>query len=133
MANHRSALASLAALFPRKSLLLTAASIALSCPMLLAQTTPGPAAPSSPTTDAPPAPSFDVATIKPHPSAGDPSWIGIRNTPDGVEGAFVTIPILIQRAYGLRSADQVSGGPVWTKNERYDIQAKMSEVEMAEM
>jgi len=112
---------------------LTAASIAFSCPMLLAQTTAPAAAPSSPMTDAPPASSFDVATIKPHPSDGDPSWIGIRNTPDGVEGAFVTIPILIQRAYGLRSADQVSAGPEWTKNERFDIQAKMSEVEMAEM
>jgi uncharacterized protein (TIGR03435 family) len=86
-----------------------------------------------PTTAAPPAPSFDVATIKPHPSDGVPSWIGIRNTPDGIEGAFVTLPILIQRAYGLRSADQVSGGPEWSRNERFDIQAKMSEAEMAGM
>jgi uncharacterized protein (TIGR03435 family) len=114
-------------------LLINAASIALACPMLLAQTNIAPAAPSSPTTDASPAPSFDVATIKPNPSAEPTSWMGIRNMPDGIEGAFVTVPILIQRAYGLRSADQVSGGPDWTKNERFDIQAKMSEADMAEM
>jgi uncharacterized protein (TIGR03435 family) len=82
------------------------------------------------------APSFDVATIKPHSPEGDPSslsWIGIRNTPEGVEGALVTIQSLIQHAYGLRSKDQVSGGPEWARNERFDIQAKMSETEMAEM
>lgn len=112
---------------------LTAASIAFSSPRLLAQTTAPPAASSSPMTDAPPAPSFDVATIKPHPSEGDPSWIGIRNTPDGVEGAVVTIQSLIQRAYGLRSKDQVSGGPEWARNDLFDIQAKMSEAEAAEM
>ena len=121
--------------FPRKSILLTAASIALTCPMLLAQTAPAPAAPSSqaPTAAASPAPTFDVATIKPNPSAEPTSWMGIRNTPDGIEGAFVTVPILIQRAYGLRSTDQVSGGPEWARTERFDIQAKMSETEMAEM
>src|ERR1035441_9862188 len=121
--------------FGRKSVLLTAACIALACPMLLAQTTPAPTASSSPTltATASPAPAFDVATIKPNPSAEPTSWMGIRNTPDGIEGAFVTIPMLIQRAYGLRSADQVSGGPEWARNERFDIQAKMSETKMAEM
>ena len=79
------------------------------------------------------APAFDVATIKPHPSEGDTSWIGVRNTPDGVEGAVVTIQSLIQRAYGLRSKDQVSGGPEWARIERFDIQAKMSEADIAEM
>jgi uncharacterized protein (TIGR03435 family) len=108
----------------RRSLLPVAAAIALACPALLAQTT----------ANATPAPAFDVATIKPHPSSvADPSWIGVRNTPDGVEGALVTVPVLVQRAYGLRSPDQVSGGPEWARNQRFDIQAKMSEAEMAEM
>jgi uncharacterized protein (TIGR03435 family) len=117
--------------FAKKSLILTAASIAFACPMLLAQAASSP----TPTANATPAPSFDVATIKPHPTSGGGTmdWIGIRNTPDGIEGAFVTIPILIQRAYGLRSADQVTGGPEWAKTERFDIQAKMSEAEMATM
>ena len=122
MANHPAALASFAVLFPRKSLLLTAASIAFLCPILPAQSGLAPAAPS-----------FDVATIKPNLSTEPTSWMGIRNTPDGIEGAFVTIPSLIQRAYGLRSTDQVSGGPDWAKNERFDIQAKIGEAAMAEM
>ena len=109
----------------RRSLLPAAAAIALACPALLAQTTPA--------ANSTPAPSFDVATVKLHPSSEpDPSWIGVRNTEDGIE-AFATVPILIQRAYGLRSPDQVSGGPEWANNERFDIQAKMSEAEMAEM
>jgi uncharacterized protein (TIGR03435 family) len=83
-----------------------------------------------------PAPAFDVATIKPHSPEVDPSSlsrIGIWNTPEGVEGALVTIQSLIQHAYGLRSKDQVSGGREWARNELFDIQAKMSEAEMAEM
>ena len=121
--------------FGRKSVLLTAACIALACPMLLAQAAPAPAAPSSPTPTATtsPAPTFDVATIKPNPSAEPTSWMGIRNMPYGIDAAFVTLPMLIQRAYGLRSKDQVSGGPEWARNELFDIQAKMSEAEMAEM
>src|ERR1035437_104571 len=71
-------------------LLITAASIALACPMLLAQTTPAPAAPSSPTTDAPPAPSFDAATIKPHSPEARSSWLGIRATPDGLNAISAT-------------------------------------------
>jgi uncharacterized protein (TIGR03435 family) len=133
MANHHPTFALLTAALPRKSKFLTAGLIALSCSMLLPQTAPAPVASSPTTTDASPAPSFDVATIKPHSLEGAPSWIGIRNTPDGVEGAFVSIPILIQRAYGLRSADQVSGGPEWAKNERFDIQAKMSDADIADM
>jgi uncharacterized protein (TIGR03435 family) len=101
--------------------ILAAASIAFG-PMLFAQATAAPAAPS-----------FDVGTIKPHPSDGDSSWIGIRITPDGFEGASATIPILIQRAYGLRSIDQVSGCPEWAKNERLDIRAKMSDEDIADM
>ncbi|MGP8258358.1 MAG: TIGR03435 family protein [Acidobacteriaceae bacterium] len=121
--------------FSCKSLLLAAASIALACPMLFAQTTPAPAAGSLPpsTVAATPTPSFDVATIKLSPPEGNQLWIGIRNNPDGVEGAFVTIPMLIQRAYGLRSADQVTGIPAWAKDLHFDIQAKMSEADIAEM
>ena len=87
----------------------------------------------SPAAIATPAPSFDVAAIKLHPpSEPDPPWIGVRNTPDGVE-AFATVAVLIQRAYGLRSPDQVSGAPQWAKTDHFDVQAKISEAEMAEM
>jgi uncharacterized protein (TIGR03435 family) len=115
------------------TLVLSTASIAFYRPILLAQTTSAPTAAPSPTTEALPLPSFDVATIRPSPSAEPPSWMGIRNTPNGIEGAFVTIPMLVQRAHGLRSTDQVFGGPEWAKTERFDVQAKISEAEMAKM
>jgi uncharacterized protein (TIGR03435 family) len=94
-----------------------------------------PAAPSSLTTADPSAPSFDVATIKPHLASAPETmnWMGIRNNPDGIDAASATLPMLIQRAYGLVSADQVSGGPEWAKNERFDIQAKMSDADIAHM
>jgi uncharacterized protein (TIGR03435 family) len=41
--------------------------------------------------------------------------------------------MLIQRAYGLLSNDQVSGAPEWAKTDRFDIQAKMSETDIAQM
>jgi uncharacterized protein (TIGR03435 family) len=115
--------------FPRKSLLLTAASIALACPMLLAQNTPAPAA-VPPTTIATPAPSFDVATIKPH--QGAIRGMGLWDLPDGVSGT-VSIVMLVSNAYDLRTLDQVSGGPDWVKSDSFDIQAKMSEADIADL
>ena len=119
--------------FPRKSLLLTAAWIALACPMAFAQGGPASGAVSSPTTSATPAPSFDVATIKPHASGIRSSWIGIMDTPDGVNASSTTLTALMQYAYGLRNEDQVSGAPDWARADRFDVQAKMSAVDIAEM
>ena len=118
--------------FGRKSVLLTAACIALACPMLLAQTTPAPAASSSPAASATTssAPSFDVATIKPH--QGIFQMMGLEYQPDGFAGT-VKLSMLVQYAYGLRSEDQVSGAPDWAKTDWFDIQAKMSETDIAEM
>lgn len=81
------------------------------------------------------APAFDVATIKPSAASGTGpvDWMGIRNDADGIDAQFVTLPMLIQRAYGLRSADQISGGPEWARDARFDVRAKMSEAELAEM
>jgi uncharacterized protein (TIGR03435 family) len=118
--------------FSRKSLLLTAASIALTSPMLLAQGSPAPGAVSSPTptTNATPAPAFDVATIKPHP--GMALRRGLVYQPDGYTGT-VTLSMLVQYAYGLRTEDQVTGVPDWAKNEWFDIQAKMGAADIVEM
>jgi len=121
--------------FPGISFLLTAAWIALASPILLAQSNsvPGAASSPTPTTNATSAPSFDVATIKPNSSSEPVSWMGIRNTPDGIEAAFVTLPMLVQRAYGLRTSDQVSGAPKWATSDRFDVEAKMSEADVAVM
>jgi len=102
-------------------------------PVLLAQTTPAPAAPSSPTTDATPAPSFDAATIKPHSPEARSSWVGIRDTPDGLNAISTTLQNLIHSAYGLQIFDQISGAPDWAKADMFDMQAKMSETDIAGM
>jgi uncharacterized protein (TIGR03435 family) len=110
----------------RRILLLTAAAIVLACPMLLAQTTPA---------STPPAPTFDVATIKPIPPDGRPThgWVGLRNTPDGMEAAYQNLPELLCYAYGyksLRFDGQVTGLPDWAVTQKYDIAAKISAADM---
>ncbi len=122
--------------FSRRSLLPTAAWIALACPMAFAQgsSASGAASPPTPTPtttmNATPAPSFDVATIK--PQTGMMRFIGLMNTPDGTHGTG-TLSMLMQYAYGLLSEDQVTGGPEWVKEDRFDIQAKMSGADAAAM
>lgn len=118
---------------PRKYLVFATAWVVLGCPMAFAQGTAVSGAVSTPSANATasPAPSFDVATIKPHP--GMLTMIGVMNTPDGVDGSAATLPLLIQYAYGLRTEDQVSGGPDWAKTDRFDVHAKMSEADIAAM
>jgi len=111
-------------------LLIAVASIAFACPMLLAQTTPTPAAPSSPGTDAVPEPSFDVATIKPHRDGR--GLQGPHPTLDGFVAAS-SLQGLVRSAYSHEFGDQVSGGPEWAKTDFYDVQAKMSEADIVEM
>lgn len=70
-------------------------------------------------------PQFDVATIKPN-SEKDNRFI----MPGGPQGGTyratgVTLKMLIMYAYGVPAAFQVSGGPSWVGNERWDIQAKV--------
>jgi uncharacterized protein (TIGR03435 family) len=114
--------------FPRKSLLLAAACIALTCTMAIAQAGPVSGATPAPTASA--APAFDVATIKPH--AGRMTMMGLRYQPDGFAGT-VTLPMLVQYAYGLQTEDQVSAAPDWAKNEWFEIQAKISAADIAEL
>ena len=113
----------------RRSLVLTAASIFLACPTLLAQT-PAPA-----TATASPAPTFDVATIKPLPPDGRPThgWVGVQNHADGMEAAAQNLPELLCYAYGyksLRFDGQVTGLPDWAATQRYDIVAKIGAADM---
>ena len=89
------------------------------------------AAASFSATPAATAPSFDVATIKQHPT-GPLSIVGVMNTPDGATGT-ATLQMLVQQTYGLRTADQVLGGPDWTKTEWFDFQAKLGEADVTAM
>jgi uncharacterized protein (TIGR03435 family) len=93
----------------------------LASPMLLTQQ------PNS----SPVAPAFDVATIKPH--QGVLTMTGVMNTADGVNGSAATLAMLVQYAYELRSEDQVSGVAEWAKTDRFDVQARMGEADIAAM
>jgi uncharacterized protein (TIGR03435 family) len=80
------------------------------------------------------APLFDVATIRPHKP--DPVPMGVdyvRNTPDGIKGAGVTVTTLVMYAYGVPVDTRVVGGPEWARSERYDVEAKMSAEDIAAM
>lgn len=96
----------------RKGLLLAAACAIFATPFA-AQNTPPPAS----------TPAFDVATIKLH--EGIVSITGLINRPDGINASAASLTEMIAFAYGLRSDDQVSGGPAWVKSDRYDMEAKM--------
>ena len=104
----------------RTALLLAASCIAVAGPAL-AQTTAA----------STPSPAFDVASIRPH--QGAVTVVGIRSDADGISGFYVNIPILVQRAYGLLTVDQVLGSPDWATTERYDVQAKMSDKDLEEI
>ena len=112
-------------------LLITAATIALACPMLLAQTSAPSGTPSSPSTTPSSVPTFDVATIKPH--TGTVTMTGVMSTADGLNGSAATLSMLVEFAYGLRSEDQVSGGPDWANTDHFDVQARMGEADIAAM
>jgi len=121
---------------PRRSLLLIAASLTFACPMLLAQNTASPPAPT-PTTTASAAPAFDVATIKPVPPDSAPThgWAGVQYHPDSIEFAWQSLPELLYFAFGYRSArfdGQITGLPGWADSQKYDIVAKISPADIIE-
>lgn len=69
----------------------------------------------------PPAANFDIISIKPtNPNRRTP--IGTFTYPGGrVIITNYSLKMLIQEAYGVND-DQISGGPGWTSDERYDIE-----------
>jgi uncharacterized protein (TIGR03435 family) len=72
---------------------------------------------------APPPPSFEVASVKPaRPPAGQ--HVGIFNYPGGrISVSQLTLEMLISEAFHVQLF-QISGGPGWIRNDRYDIEAK---------
>jgi uncharacterized protein (TIGR03435 family) len=114
-----------------------AASLALTYPMLFAQSNAAAGGVSVHPTNASPVLSFDVAPIKPIEPGGGPvqGWAGDKPRPDGVEFSFRTLSELLCYAYGyeeLRFDGQIAGLPEWALNQRYDVVAKMSDADTAE-
>ncbi|MGD0221945.1 MAG: M56 and DUF3738 domain-containing protein [Terriglobia bacterium] len=94
----------------------------LHAPQVRAQSTPTPEAP---------APSFEVASIKPNkPDASGRMMVAIQFAPGRFTTTGATLKQLIALAYDVRDT-QVSGGPGWTDSERYDIDAKEADADVA--
>jgi uncharacterized protein (TIGR03435 family) len=73
---------------------------------------------------------YDVSTIKPHPPGDDStSWYGL---PDGVRISNIAAQDLIAAAWDLRP-DQVTGGPDWVRDARWDFTAKATELDAADL
>ncbi|HEY5055309.1 MAG TPA: TIGR03435 family protein [Acidobacteriaceae bacterium] len=80
-------------------------------------------------------PKFDVATIKPAGDRPSHGWVGMQAHPDAVEVAFQTLPEILCVAYGynIRFDGQISGVPAWATTQKYDITAKMSAEDAADL
>jgi uncharacterized protein (TIGR03435 family) len=66
---------------------------------------------------------YDVASIKPHKDDGSRNMM-VGGTPDGYR--FINVPIqnVVQNAYTTGLQMQITGGPAWTHEIPYDIEAK---------
>jgi uncharacterized protein (TIGR03435 family) len=72
---------------------------------------------------------FEVATIKPNPDAGP--GLRIQLSPAHFSVTHGSPRDLIKFAYGIKTDDQVVGGPGWMATESFDIQGKASEADVA--
>ena len=70
-------------------------------------------------------PAFDVASVKPNVSTGDPS-AGVNPSLNGrLTATNVPLRTIIVRAYDIHDS-QLIGAPEWTASERFDIDARAS-------
>jgi bla regulator protein BlaR1 len=74
---------------------------------------------------------FDVATVKPHPGWPD-RQAGLHYHADGIT-AELTLWQLVGEAYKVYSPGKVTGAPDWAQSVWYDVEAKMSDADIAEM
>jgi bla regulator protein BlaR1 len=76
-----------------------------------------------------PTPSFEVASIKPRgPAVIGPGFrSSTGSSPGMLNYSNVTLRTCIQKAYGVRPY-QISGGPNWLGDERFDIMAKAASI-----
>jgi len=121
--------------FARKLLLTTAALLAIALPIAFGvlHATPGQAQ-SSDVTTTQPVRSFETVSIKPCTRpAGGPTQL-MMNLDDGSFVARgVTLQTLIKVAYDHLQDSQLAGGPDWLNTQKYDIDAKMSAADIADL
>jgi uncharacterized protein (TIGR03435 family) len=75
---------------------------------------------------------FDVVSIKRNNSGtGNISMYSPTNG-DGINLTNIALFDIVAYAYGIQSPDLLSGLPAWAKSERYDIQAKVADPDVAQ-
>lgn len=77
-------------------------------------------------------PTFEVSSVKPDPAADRmPSQFG---SPFGkyINASNVTVKTIIKTAYDLQDF-QISGGPAWINNDRFDINAKVDDAQYGQL
>jgi uncharacterized protein (TIGR03435 family) len=87
-------------------------------------------------TQAPKVPTFEVVSVRPNKSG---KGFALTFTPDGFITTNMPLQPVIINAYNLRDhklmvgGQLIPGGPSWINSDRYDIQAKISESDIAEL
>jgi uncharacterized protein (TIGR03435 family) len=76
-------------------------------------------------------PSFEVATIKPSKLDETRSGMGFSAGGRGFTSTNATVRDMIQEAYNVKSANQIQGASGWMTTEKFDIEARMDDSEVA--
>lgn len=74
---------------------------------------------------------FDVVSVKPNHTGAVQSYIGSNPMSDSLSITNMPPEVIIQWAFGIFLDDQIVGLPEWTRQERYDVQAKVSDADVA--
>jgi uncharacterized protein (TIGR03435 family) len=79
-----------------------------------------------------PRPSFEVASVRPSPPDEEGrNFSGPGGQTDSFRVRGMTIKKLVSYAYGIGYDGELSGGPKWIGTDRFDIEAKPNESEVA--
>jgi uncharacterized protein (TIGR03435 family) len=76
-------------------------------------------------------PTFEVATIKASSPEETRSAMGFSAGGRGFTANGATVRDLIQEAYNVKSANQIEGASGWMTTEKFDIEARMDDSEVA--
>lgn len=74
---------------------------------------------------------FDVVSVRPNHTGAVRMDIGSPPMSDALSIANMPPENIIQWAFGIFLSDQIDGLPDWTRQERYDVEAKVSDADLA--
>jgi uncharacterized protein (TIGR03435 family) len=70
-------------------------------------------------------PTFEVVSIRPDESGGMLQTVKTEFKPDGYAATGVTLPLLLQEAYGINDDRQIVGSPAWLRAKSYTVDARI--------